>query len=400
MKKMKLIMLTVISIVNFGLTAYAHGDMKVMYNTYGEMQCYIVVQEEQVPFYSLYGWTQTTPEYDALTDTVMYSDDGRVQVFPNKYAEAQHGVGWHYVPRKIMYSADNRTIAINADEIPIYENVCWFIEPVAVMRYGNTYEYVLSSEIEQYRRNGWFATDYCAQLYELGTQIKQYIANKSGRYGIYIKNLKTNEYLILNDNQYASASIIKLFVAAGIYNEMACGSVANNSTVRSYLKSMISVSDNYSSNFLVKTMGHGSYYDGFNTENAHNWSIGCINTQHKSLFIGCGDYVSYGKNLVSPLDCGILLEKIYYGTLVSPDYSYEFFKLLRNQQRRSKIPYYLPSGVICANKTGETSTVESDVGIVFSPQCDYIICVLTNNAPAGVNVIRQISRMTYNYFNQ
>ena len=137
-----------------------------------------------------------------------------------------------------------------------------------------------------------------------------------------------------------------------------------------------------------------------NGENNFFKSIGCVNTIHQSLFSGYGDYVSYGKNSVSPVDCGILLEKIYNGALISEEYSNEMLNLLKQQTRRNKIPYPLPQGTVCANKTGETSTVQSDVGIVYSPACDYIICVITNNARSGINDIRAISKLTYDYFNQ
>lgn len=169
--------------------------------------------------------------------------------------------------------------------------------------------------------------------------------------------------------------------------------------IQNRLNAMITVSDNYSSNYLVRTIGHGNYLNGFNAENAHTRSLGCTLTQHKSLFIGYGDYVSYGRNLVSPVDCGIVLERIYNGTLVNREYSNQMLSMLKNQQRRNKIPQGLPKGVVCANKTGETSTVESDIAIVYSPNCDYIICVTTNESPTGITDIRKISQMTYNYFN-
>ena len=176
------------------------------------------------------------------------------------------------------------------------------------------------SEIDERRHNGWFIKDYALGLDALSSQIEDYIAEKSGSGGVYVKNLDTGEFAVINDGQYASASIIKLFVMAGVYNEIAYGSIEKTPRVAELLEQMITVSDNYSSNQLVKIMGDGSYEQGFNNENAHTYSVGALNTQHKSLFIGYGDYVSYGRNLVSPLDCGIVLEQIYNGTLVSAEY--------------------------------------------------------------------------------
>lgn len=353
---------------------------------------YIDVEETEIQLWKDVGWYE-------FPVSAMYAPDGRSIVVDKAEVQLWKNVGWYEFPVRAMYAPDGRVITVNSDEILAWQNVGWYTEPVALMQNGSERKYVLSSETELYRRSGWFTTEQYAGLYDLGTQIKQYINNKSGQFGIYIKNLKTNEYLVLNDNRYSSASIIKLFVMASLYNEIEYGSVIKDDKVQKHLRAMITVSDNYSSNFLVRTIGQGNYLNGFNEENAFSSCIGCINTQHKALFIGYGDYVSYGRNVVSPLDCGILLEKIYRGELVSTERSGEMLSLLKMQQRRNKIPYYLPDNVICANKTGETSTVQSDVGIVYSPGCDYIICVISNNAKTGINDIRQISLMTYNYFN-
>ncbi len=271
--------------------------------------------------------------------------------------------------------------------------------PYALMSKDGADEYVLWSDIDSRWHDSWTLKNYTLGLDGLSSQIDEYISNKSGSWGVYIKNLTNGEFMVLNDGRYASASVIKLFVMAGTYNEIAAGCMSKTAEVDEFLTHMITESDNYSANRLVYLMGQGNYERGFNAENAHTNSIGALNTQHKSLFIGYGDYVSYGQNLVSPVDCGILLEKIYNGELVSRDASAEMLSLLKRQQRRWKIPYPLPGGVVTANKTGETSTVESDTAIVYSPSCDYVICVLTNNAPDGVAGIRRISKMTYDYFN-
>lgn len=275
----------------------------------------------------------------------------------------------------------------------------WHTEPVSLMQRAGETKYVVASQMEAHRLEGWETSEYNDGLFSLGHNIKEYMKDKSGKWGMYIKNLENNKSLILNDGKYSSASIIKLYVMASLYSESETGNLIINDEIQKHLNDMITISDNYSSNYLVKTIGKGSYLSGFNTINANNSLFGCINTQHKSLFIGYGDYVAYGRNLVSPVDCGILLEKIYRRELVSPDASDNMLELLKNQTRRSKIPYYLPKDTVCANKTGETSDIESDVGIVYSPNCDYIICIITNDSDTAIYDIRQISLMTYNYFN-
>ncbi|MBQ4109369.1 MAG: serine hydrolase [Clostridia bacterium] len=329
----------------------------------------------------------------------MYAPGGKSEIVTITEAENRKSNGWYESPVTTMYFPDGRSEIFFTSEVEEKSKEGWFSEPVALMNKGKEEKYVLFAETEKYRNSGWLIKEYCSGLSELCSKIKQYIEKKSGKYGIYIKNLKTNESLILNDNTYSAASIIKLFVMAGIYSEIENGNLEKTEVIQKYLEWMITVSDNSASNNLVGILGKGNYKKGFETENNHTKAIGCLNTRHLSLFSGCGKYASYGTNTVSPYDCGILLEQIYNRTLVSPEFSDEMLSLLKNQQRRSKIPHYLPEGTLCANKTGENTRAQSDVGIVYSPGGDYIICVITNNAPNGINAISQISLMTYEYFN-
>jgi len=352
----------------------------------------IVVSQAEADAYNKVGWY-----YEPVKE--MYAADGRSIVIYRAEADAYRQVGWYDAPVTVMHALDGRKVIVYDKDVPLWESCDWYKEPVALMTKDGVPRCVMMSELGTYRAEGWNISRHYSSLYGLGTQIEQYMKGKSGKYGVYIKNLSTGDSLIINDGQFSAASIIKLFVMAGTYNEIYSGNIQYDDTIKSYLSAMISWSDNYSSNRLVKAIGGGNYFQGFERENAFSHLTGCINTRHKSLFSGYGDYVSYGNNLVSPLDCGILLEKIYDGTLVCSEYSSEMLSLLKSQQRRNKIPHLLPKGTICANKTGENDRVQSDVGIVYSPNCDYIICVITNYSPTGIGDIRQISDMTYKFFN-
>lgn len=387
----------ILSVVVYGIS-YVCGQMITVYKTSGDAINYEVISEKKPDNYISKGWNNNSGLHDSYTHTIMYSDDNRAEIVPKEKVESQEEVWWHTSPGVTLRSFDSRAINVNIEDIEIYESVGWFTEQPVLMSKGSETEYVIKSKIQSYRENGWTVKAF-TELDSLESQIKDYISNKRGRYGIYIKNLDTDKSLVINDGQYSAASIIKLFVMAGVYNEAGEGRLTLDSSVKSKLNSMITVSDNYSSNFLVGRMGHGNYSAGFDAENKNSKKLGCVLTQHKSLFSGCGDYVSYGRNFVSPYDCGIVLEKIYNGTLVNKEYSSQMLSMLKNQQRRNKIPAGLPKGTVCGNKTGEASGIESDVAIVYSPNCDYIMCVITNGAANGANDIKNISQMTYNYFN-
>ena len=95
----------------------------------------------------------------------------------------------------------------------------------------------------------------------------------------------------------------------------------------------------------------------------------------------------------------MLLERIYKGTCVSKPASDKMKNLLLNQQRRVKIPAGLPSGTKVANKTGETSSVQHDMAIVWGPKTDYVICVLSSGLGeySAIREIQKISARVYDY---
>lgn len=72
--------------------------------------------------------------------------------------------------------------------------------------------------------------------------------------------------------------------------------------------------------------------------------------------------------------------------------------LLSDRSGNNKIPAALPKGVKTANKTGELAGLsECDAAIVFTPNCDYIICIMTEpvNNGAAILAIQDVSKMVY-----
>ena len=167
---------------------------------------------------------------------------------------------------------------------------------------------------------------------------------------------------------------------------------------------MITVSDNEAYNQLVKYNSTSrSFLSGASVVNRYleknkYTKTGCHHTLHPASSASVGDGRS---NITSAKDCGILLEHIYNGTCVSSKYPKEMRKLLLAQTRRWKIPSGIPSGIKVANKTGETSSVEHDMAIVYGKKKDYIICVFSNTGSEDYALprIRNISRTVYNYLN-
>ena len=190
---------------------------------------------------------------------------------------------------------------------------------------------------------------------------------------------------------------------ASTYDQIQSGKIRKSSYVNGLLWDMITVSDNECFNQLVRLQGGGNFVNGAAVVNKYlkkngYTSTGCHCTLHPS-----SSYItSDGKrNQASAKDCGKLLENIYRGTCVSKKYSGEMLNLLKHQQVRYKIPAGLPSGIVCANKTGETSSVQHDIAIIYGKKTTYVLCVFSSGASEGhlQYGIRNISSMVYNYLN-
>ena len=211
--------------------------------------------------------------------------------------------------------------------------------------------------------DGRKCTEADMKINSLKKKLRKMLNGYYGSWSVYVKDLKTGGVVNLNESAMYSASVIKPFVMASTFDQIKKGNLKYNSTVK----------DKY-----TKT--------------------GCHHTLHPASSASVDDGQS---NITSAKDCGILLEHIYNGTCVSSKYSKEMRKLLLAQTRRWKIPSGIPSGIKVANKTGETSSVEHDMAIVYGKKKDYIICVFSNTGSEDYALprIRNISRTVYNYLN-
>ena len=323
---------------------------------------------------------------------------------PGRDAEAYLNDGWYGAPVMNIYSVDGTCSCVYESDAENYLANGWYSEPVTLL-YGpdGRGEYIKQSENAEYSENGW-STDPPSRegLSELRGTIVEYLDSRAGEWGVFVKRTDTNEYLSINEKAYSSASLIKLFCMNAVYSEINSGELAETDEIDSDLNLMITESSNDAFNRLTKALGGGSTVAGFEKDDELIKSLGFNNTRHMSELVdGRGQYAIYiASNLTSPMDCGLLLEMIYDKKLVSPEASEAMLNLLLNQTRRYKIPDSLPEGTVTANKTGENSKVEADAAIVYSPACDYIICVIGNgDISAGVETIQKVSRMTYDSLN-
>lgn len=247
-----------------------------------------------------------------------------------------------------------------------------------------------------------------AKMTRLQKQVTRYIKkscpisangqSSSTAWSVYVKDLKTGAGFTINNKSFFSASTIKLYAMATVYDQAKKGKLTLTSSIESQVRSMINVSSNDAFNNLV--YGHL----GAGTINKFCKANGFKKTQQ---YTRCGDggsaeaAGSNQANKTSAANCGKLLEKIYRGKLVSKSASRKMLSYLKSQTIRAKIPQGVPYGIQTANKTGESGTIENDTAIVYGKKTNYVICVFsnTNNPARARGCIQQISRMVYNALN-
>lgn len=239
-------------------------------------------------------------------------------------------------------------------------------------------------------------------LADLHDELQTMLDSYTGSWSIYVKDINTNEYMIINNVQHYSASLIKLYCAAAAYDLIDKGTLDETETIDRLMQEMISVSDNDAFNLMVMQCAPDNYHvTGRGVIQEYIDDNGYNDTTITSILVP-SKYTapsSAGRNYTSVVDCGLLLERIYKGQCVSTEASQKFLNLLLQQTHINKIPAGLPEGTKCANKTGDTNEVQHDVAIVYSSNGVYIICIMSTGCKSAITNIQTLSKTVYEYFN-
>jgi beta-lactamase class A len=162
---------------------------------------------------------------------------------------------------------------------------------------------------------------------------------------------------------------------------------------------MIAISDNTATNLLIDRLGGKSALN----QRFRQWGlkVTAINRPLPDL---------EGKNVTTARELARSMMAIVdrpgsptdRGTIISDSARTQILSIMSNTARNTMLPQGLGKGAKIAHKTGDIGSLIADVGLIQLPTGKkYIAAVLVKrpyNDPAGPELVRQMSKITYKYF--
>jgi beta-lactamase class A len=243
--------------------------------------------------------------------------------------------------------------------------------------------------------------------HKLMLELQRRASRFRGEAGILVKDLKTNQVIDINaDKLFPSASLVKIPIMAAYYQAQEEGILklsdelvlerhhkirscsrlyfsrnGSRHTINELIERMITESDNTATNMLTERLGFGYLNQKFVEFGLKNTDLrrGVMDLKWRAAGI---------ENYTTAEDMALLLEKMYSRALVSAAASDTMMEILKRHKVNDRIPRNLPNDLVIAHKTGLLHDTVSDVGVVFTPEGDFILCVLT----ADINNFRYAKR--------
>lgn len=239
----------------------------------------------------------------------------------------------------------------------------------------------------------------------LEKRIEAELLSYEGTMGFYGDDLKGNIIELGADTAYETASTIKTYILACLYDQVEQGK-ADLSHILTYEPShmvegsgvvqaldlgakfrvkdaatlMIIVSDNVATNMIIE-------YLGIDTINACIQKLGCMHTTlHRTLHF---DGEGLGRlGTTTPRDYASIFTRLAQKTLISPKADKEMLEIFSKQHYNKMITGEFPTALMDGDETGKSDIIHvasksgsmdecrNDGGIVSTPYGDYVIVMM------------------------
>lgn len=241
---------------------------------------------------------------------------------------------------------------------------------------------------------------------ELSTRLLDRIESHDGLVGVSVIDLSTGaRFGVREDEAFPSASVVKIPIMIEIFAQVGEGSLGMEEPLSlldidralgsgvlhrltapkeisvwdaTYL--MITASDNTATDLLLAKVSPQSV-------NRRMSSMGFSTTRVLLPAVNAGPGESfapqesgyYGFGVASAREIAEMLEAMYRDTMLGAEASGLMIEILSSQLYVWGIPRRLPDQARVANKMGSTLTSRNDCGIVFGPESDFVLCVMTRD---------------------
>lgn len=227
--------------------------------------------------------------------------------------------------------------------------------------------------------------------------VNDVLKDEEGRYGIVIKNLKSNETFLLNEEEeFEPASLYKLKLMVLVFEQIKQDKLKEDEEISGNIEELNRYFKIPKEEAELKT-GSLSFTINSALEQtitiSHNYAAMILTKRIKADDLAVP---------VTPKEIAQFFENLYLGKIIDGDYSKKMLELLSRQKINDRIPKLLPEGTIVAHKTGDLGGFEHDTGIVFIPSGDYIFIALSESKipdNAGEK-IAELSKAVFDYFNK
>ncbi|GAA4705871.1 serine hydrolase [Brevibacillus fulvus] len=267
-------------------------------------------------------------------------------------------------------------------------------------------------------------------LADIQPSLQELLDKAGGIWGIVIEDLTTGEQLVWNEQRpFYAASLIKVPIMAAVFAEVYNGnrSFADTCLLRQedlvggagvlqhmtpgtaftlwdLTTLMIIQSDNTATNILIDLLGKERIRQMIQ-------QLGMTNSQfhHKLMIVPAK---AEGSNEVSAAGMAALFRQLSKGQILSYHSCQQMIAILKKQQLRDCLPYYLPEPdhpVIgglplweLANKTGMVRHIQHDVGILYLGQHAILIAMLSQNVEARLarETIGRTGKLLFDHYRQ
>ncbi|MDO4467958.1 MAG: serine hydrolase [Bacillota bacterium] len=209
---------------------------------------------------------------------------------------------------------------------------------------------------------------------------------------IYLFDLQRGKEMNINSHKAQSASMIKMWVMGAVYKDYdRLIETYGKNLVDHYLSNMISWSQNWAWMGCVGLLGDGNYLKG--TELVNEWAqengYKDVETQYVDSY-----------NYCSAKDAAQLFKDVYDKKF---EHSQDMLQLFLDQKGYFKIPAAMPEGIVVANKTGDLLTTENDTALVYAPEGEIIMSIMstgiTRDPAFARENLRIMARMIYDWLN-